>query len=208
MVRLHERHERLGRRAGGRDGARGGAKQGHDEARRDHGSRVVRRAMLVGQFERPETQRAGQPACARQALRAVRRDAAPRAIELLRAARRHQRLQRMDAEPGDMGIERRERRRAAHVGQPGPGGDRLRHRAMAPSGTASTIEVGARRSRARAARARPAGRRVPSPARPRPTTATRENMTTDHDILYCSWGPTPTRAPPRGSLRSHLGGLS
>ena len=143
---------------------------------------------------------AGQPARARQSVGAVRRDPAPRAVELLRAARRHQRLQRMDAEAGDMGIERRQRRRAAHVGQP-----RARQGSTAPPARwrrrAQPARRGRRaRSRARAAPARPDGRRWPIRPVRGPRLRSCENMTRDHDIaLLSSWGSPSTRGAQRRS---------
>ena len=99
--------------------------------------------------------------------------------------------------------------------------------AMAPSGTASTM----RSARVDSGSSTPCSARraaTADPARPRPTTATRENMTIDHDILYCSWGlasatasaqlaeawpalpakrrrPTPTR---RAQRRSYVAGFA
>ena len=70
------------------------------------------------------------------------RDGAPGAVELLGAAPDGERLQRMDAEAARVRSERGERRRAAHVGDPGAGGDVRRRLADRPVRHAEEHELG------------------------------------------------------------------
>src|SRR5437588_238198 len=109
-----------------------GAKQrevGRDAVQRDEvvggdgGARVVEGPSLLGELERLEAEQAGKLEAELPRLGGLGRHRGPGTVELLRAARPRERLQRMEAEAPLVRRERGERRRAADVRDPGAGLD-------------------------------------------------------------------------------------
>ncbi len=96
---------------------------------------MIQTARIVAQVKRQQTQSLRQPSAAGAGVVGVGSYGRPRPVELLGAAITGKRLQRVDAEPADVRMERVEPGRAAHVRDPrsdfDAGGDsgnrRIRH---------------------------------------------------------------------------------
>ena len=123
----HERHERLCRRAGQDERARRRLMQRHEEVRGHGGPRVVELAIGLGEIEGAQAEHACKPVTARSRLDVPGGHRGKRAVELLGSTRANERLERMDAEPAHVRVERGKRRRAAHVRHPWTGWNRSRH---------------------------------------------------------------------------------
>ena len=115
---LHQRHERLGGSAGRLEEPGGDAVQRDEEVRRDRRAGVVERARssASGNGRRPSVSASQSARVARFVVLAGHR--APGAVELLRAAREDEGLQRMHREAANVRVERGERRPARDVGDP------------------------------------------------------------------------------------------
>ena len=97
---------------------RGGPVERHQVVGRDCRTRVVEAAPVVGERERTQAERLGQPACPLVPSGILRRARAPGAVQLLGAPCRGQRLQRMHGEPSRVRVERSQRRPSRHVRDP------------------------------------------------------------------------------------------
>ena len=166
----HQRDEPFGRRARVLEQPRGRAVEGDDVVRGDGRARVVERARRVGEVERLQPERLGEPPAERACLLVLRRHRRPGAVELLRPARQRERLQRVNGEAALVRIERCQRGRAADVRDPRPRLDRFRYLRDRPVGHAKEHELGvvARSSRPRSRRRAATA----DPTRPRPITLT------------------------------------
>ena len=88
----------------------------------DRRARVVERPGVVGELEGLQPEQAGEREASVPRLVRFSRDRREGAVELFRAPRARERLQRVKAEAPGVRIQRRERRAAADVGDPAMAG--------------------------------------------------------------------------------------
>ena len=139
---LQQRHERLGRRPGGLEEPRGDAIQRDEEVRSDRSAGVIERSVLVGEQERAQVEGLREPGCPRAGLVVLTGQRRPGSVELFGAARADERLERMNRETADVGVERGEWRAARDVGDPRAGLDRTRDAGDRAVGNAKKPQLG------------------------------------------------------------------
>ena len=157
----HQRVESLGRRARRLEQRAGRMPERDEVVRGDRRARVVGGSVLVAQGERLAGRAASaSPVPTACASSLSRRHGRPGAVELLRAPAARERLQRMDAEPPDVGVKGGQRRRAADVRDPRARCDARSHLGDGAVGDAEKDEV---RRRSRVERDPALARAAPQP---------------------------------------------